>query len=106
MDLTKISFPEPPRSKLRAHLQAPLCEAGQPNIDEIVDIAIHAAVQARQTLLQVLQYPSNPSVTATATGIAASLVAVDMAYIEAFIRAFGARNGKPVYEGTIGGRNA
>ena len=72
-------FPQYPAAKIKAGIRAAQgSQSPSAAIDEIVDIAIHAAVQSRRTLLQVLNYPNDPRVTKTATGIALSLLVQDL----------------------------
>ena len=72
-------FPQYPSTRIKAEIRAAQGHSiPREAVDEIVDIACHAAVQARRTLLQVLSYPNDLRVTKTATGIALSLLNQDL----------------------------
>lgn len=81
-DFSALSFPPYPRAELRAHLvkmraanNSPMPDAA---VDEIVDLACHAAESSRRTMLETIDRSSDPRVSLTAVGIASSLMAHDM----------------------------
>jgi hypothetical protein len=81
-DFATLSMPCYPRAEIRAQLvnmraanNSPMPDAA---IDEIVDLACHAAQSGRQAMLQVIDRASDYRVSVTAVGIASSLMAHDM----------------------------
>lgn len=77
-----MAFPPYPRRELRAQIVGLRQRTGSPMpddaIDEIVDIACHAAEVGRRAMLEVIDRASDPRVSTTAVGIAGSLLAHDL----------------------------
>lgn len=77
-----IAFPPAPRPELRAKLRSLRAEraSSMPDsaIEEIVDIACHAAETGRKAMLEVLDRSSDYRVSITAAGIAASILQADL----------------------------
>lgn len=81
-DFATMPFAPYPRRELRAHLvkmrsanSSPMPDAA---IDEIVDLACHAAESGRRAMLEVVDRAADHRVSITAIGIAASLLAHDL----------------------------
>lgn len=81
-DFRTLTFAPYPRAELRQHLvnmrtanNSPMPDAA---IDEIVDLACHAAISGRTAMLEVIDRASDYRVSITAVGIASSLMAHDM----------------------------
>lgn len=77
-----LVFPTYPRQQIRAHLVDVRKRTGSamPDaaIDEIVDLACHAAETGRRAMLAVIDRASDPRISTTAVGIAVSLLAHDL----------------------------
>lgn len=77
-----LAFQPYPRREIRAHLCGVRQRTGSsmPDaaIDEIVDIACHAAETGRRAMLAVIDRASDPRIATTAVGIAVSLLAHDL----------------------------
>jgi len=74
LDLKQMKWPEYPRAGIRATLLQNSMVPLQ-HVDEVVDLACHAAETARKSMLEVLERSSSPMVELTAVGLANSLVA-------------------------------
>ncbi|WP_338445925.1 hypothetical protein V5F89_12320 [Pelagerythrobacter marensis] len=96
-----LEFPDFPRADLRAHLLS--CEGNIPAsaVDEIVDIACHAAASARTSMLEVLDRASNPMISMTAFGLAASLALHDAERMREGLKAAAQREGVTFFEGQL-----
>lgn len=108
MQFSTISFEDYPRQELRDHLLGMRAQTGSPMplsaIDEIVDLACHAAERSRSAALEVLDRASDPRISNTAIGLAFSLIASDCKTIEAALRLYASETGKPLFVGSIGGQ--
>lgn len=82
LDFAKMGFAPYPRGQLRAALMQMRAErySAMPEnaVDEIVDLACHAAESGRHAMLQVIDRASSFQVAVTAIGPAASLLAHDL----------------------------
>jgi hypothetical protein len=95
--LASVHFAAHLRRELRQHLvnmrtanNSPMPDAA---IDEIVDIACHAAESGRKAMLEVIDRASDPRVSITAVGIASSLLAHDMKIFIEALQEFAATSG-------------
>ena len=103
--LASVSFPPAPRRELRQHLvnmraanNSPMPDAA---IDEIVDLACHAAESGRKAMLEVIDRASDHRVSITAVGIASSLMAHDMKIFIELLQEFAAASGIHFEQSTI-----
>ncbi len=105
MAFSDLKFPEHQRAQLRAHLEGIRVSTGSPMppaaVDEIVDLACHAAAEARKAMFRVLDTASHRAVATTAVGIAASLLKADLEQIEAGIRSYAEERGSQIFETTV-----
>ena len=105
MALGTIEFADYPRNELRAILRRnrDANASGMPDsaIEEIVDLACHAAASARQSMLDTLDRASDGRITRTALGLATSLVASDCKKFEEALRSYAEANGKPLHVETV-----
>lgn len=95
MKFASLEFPKPSRSEIRAILHATKPE-GMPDsaVNEITDIALHAAEQARTKLLEVIDTASSPGISTPAFSIAVSLLAADCEGLKAAIHEIGQASGR------------
>ncbi len=105
MGFSKLQFAPYPRNELRQHIDRIRVSSNSPMpaaaVDEVADLACHAAQTARDALMRVLDSASHPAIANTAIGIAASLLRSDMDRIEAGLREFSENTGAPFFCGTI-----
>ncbi len=104
-DFAAMPFAPYPRVELRAHLvrmraanNSPMPDAA---IEEIVDLACHAAETARLGLLEVVDRASDHRVSITAIGIATSLLAHDCELIKEALQHAAVANGLHFETGTL-----
>lgn len=95
-----LSFLDYPRAELRAHL-VKTSSCPPEHIDEVVDIACHAAASARLTLLETIDRAGSWRISTTAIGIAVSLLQHDMEMLRAGLIDTAKTFGIPVAEGTV-----
>jgi len=97
MALSDYKFPDYPRRELRAALQASVRASGSPMpetaMDEIVDLAVHAAGSARRAMIETVERASDPRMVKTASGLAISLIASDCQMFENALRAYAKATG-------------
>ena len=94
MSFATIAFPDYPRAQLREAIRA-TSKVPPDKLDEVVDIACHAAHSARLKLLEVLDTASDERVTVTAAGPAFSLLEHDVKIMIEALRAYARVSGKP-----------
>ena len=94
-------FPPYPRAEIRAKIDevrkrenSPMPDAA---LDEIVDLALHAAATARQTMFDVLARASDPRISHTAIGVAGGLLASDLRHLQGALEDWARETGKPMY---------
>lgn len=100
MAFADLPFPDYPRSALRKIL-AEGSKAPPQHLDEIVDIACHAAGSARRSMLEVLDRSSDPRIAITAIGMANSLVRADAERLEEALREGAAAAGLATFSGKV-----
>ena len=97
MPLADLKFADYPRRELRAGLQASVRDHGSAMpeyaLDEIVDLACHAAAASRRAMLEVLDRASDSRMTPTAVGLAISLIASDCEAFEGALRHYAKSTG-------------
>jgi hypothetical protein len=86
-----------PRRELRAHIMQLRQRTGSnmPDaaVDEIVDIACHAAESGRRAMLETLDRASDPRIANTAIGLASSLLASDLNFHNQAVKEFAKQSG-------------
>jgi hypothetical protein len=100
MKFSRITFPKRPRTEILAMLVA---ESDVPadKLDEVVDLACHAAAAAREKALEVVDSSSNPQVAMTAIGIAFSLLKYDAKDMLSALQEFAKERGSTATFSTI-----
>jgi nitrogen-specific signal transduction histidine kinase len=103
-----MAFPPYPRRELRQHLvkmraatNSPMPDAA---MDEVVDLACHAAECRRKAMLEVIDRASDHRVSTTAVGIASSLLAHDIKILIAGLQHAATEVGLHYESTTIEGR--
>lgn len=96
-----LEFADYPRADLRAHLLSLGGSIPASAVDEIVDIACHAADTARRSMVEVLDRASNPLISMTAFGLAASLAAHDAETMKSGLKATAQSTGLAFYDGPL-----
>lgn len=100
-----IEWPDYPRRELRAKLVDHAREANSPMppaaIDEIVDLACHAAALARRAMLEAIDRTIDPRVATTAVGLASSLVRHDCGQLEEALKAYASQSGAKFYSSRV-----
>lgn len=100
-----MKWPDYPRAQIRDRIDAMRRTTGSPMpaiaVDEIVDIALHAAASARLAMMETLDRASEPAVATTALGIAASMVKADMDHLEGALTKYAEAKGKPLFRERI-----
>lgn len=87
-----------PRAELRAALAKTIPAA---RIDEVIDLACHAAESARHQLFAVADRAVNPAVKMAALTLATSLIAAEAERMQKAFRAVGEECGMTLFEGTV-----
>jgi hypothetical protein len=102
MSFAAIRFPEYPRAEIRAGIAA---QSNAPDwaIDQIVDIACHAAASGRRTMLETVDRASDHRVAHTALGIAVSLLKSDADNLIKSLQKYAAETGHEASEFVVGG---
>ncbi|MDG6079779.1 hypothetical protein E3U23_11320 [Erythrobacter litoralis] len=81
MSFEHLELPDYPRRELREQIRKTAAQNGSgitpAAIDEVVDLACHAAESSRKAAFAVLDRASDPRISTTAVGIAFSLIAHD-----------------------------
>lgn len=100
MKFGTIEFAAFPRAELRKLLASQVQTPPQ-YIDEVVDLAVHAADCGSRAMLEVLDRASHPGVSVTAIGMAASLLRSRLEMLEAGLKEGAKHAGLRTYEGSV-----
>lgn len=105
MVFSSLEFAEYPRAEIRALIDGfrQSTDSAMPAtaVDEIVDIALHAAQSARSAMFRVLDSASQPAITVTAVGIATSLLKSDLEKIADGIAAYATQSGASLHRASV-----
>lgn len=105
MAFSTLEFASYPRAEIRQHVDKIRVSSNSPMpataVDEIADLACHAAATGRSALMRVLDGASHAGVSGTALGIAASLLKSDMERIQSALQQYSQDSGTPFFNETI-----
>lgn len=102
-DFATIKFAPHPRTELRKHLIARAAGSKMPDaaVDEIVDMACHAAESGRRAMLETIDRSSDSRIAMTAIGIAGSLLAHDLELLKEGLQFAATQTGLHFEVGTL-----